>query len=94
MGRPRPALDRGVPKPQKRRRLSEEEDGGSSNGLAIMAVQKQGAGAGRERAAAAAAPPALSCPATVTRVLGRAVEARQRTLCLLLSDAPDAGMCV
>jgi len=78
----RSSLDRGEPKPHpsgKKRRLSDGGAGaGRSNGLA---VQKAKASTG----------PALSCPAAVTRALARAVEARQRTLCVLLSDAPDAG---
>lgn len=87
MGRPRPGdsgvLDRGVPKPnKKKRRLSDGAPaGGGINGTA--AVQK-----GK---VAAATGSALSCPAVVTRALARAVETQQRTLCVLLSDAPDAG---
>lgn len=84
MGRPRPA-DAGVyragPKPsKKKRRLS---DGAA----APTPETKQGARHGH----AAAAGAALSCPEVVTRALCRAVEAQQRLLCVLLSDAPDAG---
>lgn len=84
MGRPRPAdagVDRAVPQPpsKKKRRLSD--------GAAAALEAKQGARHGKPAAAGAA----LCCPAAVTRALGRAVEAQQRLLCVLLSDAPDAG---
>lgn len=94
MGRPRPldsGLDRGVPKPsnKKKRRLS---DGGApaggilNGGAAAAAVPKQ-----KRPLSAAAGGSTLSCPAAVTRALARAVDSQQRTLCVLLSDAPDAG---
>lgn len=84
MERPRPAdagLDRALPKPcTKKRRLSDGAAG-------LKQATKQAARPGKA-AAAGAAP---SCPAAVTRALGRAVESQQRLLCVLLSDAPDAG---
>lgn len=85
MGRPRPAdagLDRAVPKPSssKKRRLSDGAAG-------LQQATKQAARPGKA-AATGAAP---GCPAAVARALGRAVESQQRLLCVLLSDAPDAG---
>lgn len=81
MGRPRPpesGLDRGVPKPlnKKRQRLS---DGAAAARKQEPQQTPQQAGG------------QTSCPVVLKRALARAMEAQQRTLCVLLSDAPDAG---
>lgn len=85
MGRPRPpesGLDRGVPKQptmKRKRRLSDgSHDAAAARKQEPQQTPQQAGGT-------------TSCPVVLKRALARAVEAQQRTLCVLLSDAPDAG---
>ena len=79
--------DRGEPraKKKKRRLPSAQQQQQQQGDAAAGAVQKT-------RPPAQAAP--VSCPADVTEALARAVRTGHRTLCVLLSDEPDAGACV